>query len=640
MNRRSGSSAGQVDLFAPPEAQTQIVTETPTLQVGEGPKKRRGRPRKVSPGPPGEKSVAETTKQAADGMDYSDTQPKRRGRPRKHSVADADSSRDSRLGSLRERLSKVYGYPPDRVRPVHGEASCDAVVTSDEGVVVAVVELADKPPIDFEERLNELCSRQDHPTLAIWSNGTDYRFYARSLDSPWRRVVDFPENGRPATDVVRLHKKQLAIPETLIDEFGSIRAHIAGNTVGVTRDEAIVRDVVKILFCKIYDETAPGELAQFFAAPLEPKEAVADRIAALFGALATEASPGRLPDFLLSHSGFALDADAIAFAVSTLQHFNLSAARRDVVGEAFQALIGPSLRGEEGQFFTPKNVVEMAVRLVNPKPGERVIDPACGAAGFLVETAAHIARHPPVAEIATKLDAETLLVGIDKDQFLSSVAQAYFHLLGYSHARVFCADALKPPSAWRDEMFETVQPGTFDVVVTNPPFGARIPVKGEATLSQYRLASLWKREPGSKRLKEMAARVDARPPQILFVERCLQLLKPGGRMAIVLPDGILGNVNDSYVRQLVSELADIIAVVDCPLETFMPSTPTKTSVLVLRKRGNGARVPSVVFMAIAQRCGHDRRAKPLFRPDGTPDDDFPDIATAFEAWSGEHDAGF
>lgn len=169
----------------------------------------------------------------------------------------------------------------------------------------------------------------------------------------------------------------------------------------------------------------------------------------------------------------------------------------------------------------------------------------------------------------------------------------------------------------------------YDVVLTNPPFGSKIPVAGDETLDQFDLARRWSYAPRAQRWIQHNELREAVPPQILFIERCWQLLTDGGRCGIVLPEGALGNQTLGYVRQWLTERADILAVIDCPLETFMPSTSTKTVILVFQRRSKPRRPH--IFMAISERCGHDRRGKPLLAADGAPDDDFPRIAVAWKS---------
>jgi len=476
----------------------------------------------------------------------------------------------------------------------------------------------------------------------VWTNGLEHIFLLRINDLQWKDVPDIPKCGESIKDVGNLLRRDLVTPETLLPEFTDIRNHLAANAVGVTRDEVIAREILKLLFCKIYDErkTKPDESVRFCVRLEEPAENVKERIESkLLKSLRSES----FSHLIATEWGdsLELDADSISYAVGLLQHYEITAAGRDVIGQGFESLIGSALRGDEGQFFTPKNVVQMAVSMVAPKPGERVIDPACGSGGFLITASECLQTQSKKAQKSKpgvgKGDAR--IIGIEKDSFLSTIARAYLGVLEVGNAEVFCDDSLKPSARWKNETSSECLLGSFDVLITNPPFGAKIPVKGEQTLRQYQLGRVWRKDK-DRSFTPTETLAPFRPPQILFIERCLDLLKEGGRMAIVLPDGILGNVNDGYVRQFLSERADVIAIVDCPLETFLPSTPTKTSVVVLRKKGSRKSEEYPIFLAIAEKCGHDRRGKTLIRQNGSLDDDFPLIEEAFREWKDKHNVDF
>jgi type I restriction enzyme M protein len=452
------------------------------------------------------------------------------------------------------------------------------------------------------------------------------------------------KSGEIIEDIDHIRRSDLVTPESLIPEFNNIRNHLAGNATGITRDETIAREVLKLLFCKIYDEQAckSDEYVTFCVFPEENPALTKARIQDQLLRKVINSEYLTYPKGNGWNDEIILDPESVAYTVCTLQRYEISTAGRDIVGQAFEAFIGSALRGEEGQFFTPKNIVKMMVKLLDPKPGERVLDPACGSGGFLAAVSEHInARHTPKKNPSFKNSKN--IFGIEKDSFLASVAQAYMSVIQELNSQVYCEDSLKVPSVWHQEVAENCELGSFDIVLTNPPFGAKIPIKGEQTLQQYGLAKNWKKDKQNV-FNQTEKLVSQRPPQILFIERCLHFLKDGGRMGIVLPDGILGNVNDGYVRAFLSDRVEVIAIVDCPLETFLPSTPTKTSVLILQKiaeKGLENRdLDKPVFMAIAEKCGHNRRGNPLYKDDGTLDDDFPVIAEKFMKWKANKDVGF
>lgn len=419
-----------------------------------------------------------------------------------------------------------------------------------------------------------------------------------------------------------LTRADLTQPPTLVPQFQRLRNVLAGRASGTTLDNRLVSQLIDLLLCKLHDERSKDGCAtlRFQVMESDSAESLLSRLNELFSEVKT------LPEvksLFANGERVELNGNLAIELVEVLQRYEIGNAKRDVLGEAFETFIGPSLRGNEGQFFTPRNVVSLAVDVTSPKADELIVDPACGTGGFLTECMGDNGRsskHPRV-------------IGVDKDEFLARIAAIQIGLLRSDQTSwAFPANSLEAPENWPSELLSRATPGLADVVLTNPPFGANISV-GTQVLSQYDLGHIWKRDKssGSWAIQRTAAK--DRPPQILFIERCLQLLKPGGRLAIVLPDGVLGNTNTGYVRAYVSGLADVVAVIDLPLETFMPSTSTKTSLLVLRKRPAKTSVSDEVFMAIAEECGHNRRGKPLYDDFGELRDDFPKVAEKFKEWS-------
>jgi type I restriction enzyme M protein len=168
--------------------------------------------------------------------------------------------------------------------------------------------------------------------------------------------------------------------------------------------------------------------------------------------------------------------------------------------------------------------------------------------------------------------------------------------------------------------------GTFDFVFTNPPFGAKIPIDDERILRQFDLARRWFRDEQGRLIPgpNLQSRV---APEVLFVERCVKWVKPGtGRVAIVLPDGILGNPDSEYIRVWILQQCQVLASVDLPVEAFLPQVGVQASLLFLRRKSQAemdaealGQVPDYpVFMAIAENVGHDRRGNDIYKrdPDG------------------------
>ena len=262
------------------------------------------------------------------------------------------------------------------------------------------------------------------------------------------------------------------------------------------------------------------------------------------------------------------------------------------------------------------------VEIVAPTLHESVLDPACGTGGFLLEAHSYRQRNSAGRE------ERGALIGIDKDHDLFRLSSALLHIACGRAAQVLNYDSLNP-GCWREEVGIRQE---FDVVLTNPPFGARIGVTDQGVLSSYALGHLWV-EDGPKRWVETRSRLGSQDPQVLFIELCVRRLKPGGRLGIVLPEGIFGNRRDSYIWEWLASQGKISGLLDCPRTTFQPGTDTKTNVLFFTKftenesPTGGRRQP--VRIAVAFNCGHDRRGRTHYS-DGRPyPDDFRELGKAF-----------
>jgi type I restriction enzyme M protein len=348
----------------------------------------------------------------------------------------------------------------------------------------------------------------------------------------------------------------------------------------------------------------------------EPSE-VKERVVKLF-----EHVKRRYTDVIEVSDSILLDAASVSHIVGALQLYALTECERDAVGEAFETFIGPSLKGPQGQFFTPRNVVKMVVDMVDPKPEEKLIDPACGSGGFLVEALRHVWRQVeqqgadlgwPEDEIRSEKQKVAIdkFRGVDKDAFLSKVAKAYMAILGDGRGGVFCENSLDLPKNWSRKAKESAQLGSFDVVITNPPFGKKLAIEGEDILKTFELGHSWKADKAGVFQKE--GLLDKQPPQILFIERCLDLLRDGGRMGIVLLESTFGMPKYRYVVDYITKRAKILAIVTLPEDLFQPFTHAKTCVVVLEKTVSSE--PHDIFMCDVKWCGHDSRGNPTWTVD-------------------------
>ena len=392
-----------------------------------------------------------------------------------------------------------------------------------------------------------------------------------------------------------IYKKDLQPINNLKTVFREVRDYFAGNVTGITRDEKIAQNIMRLLFCKIFDEKTKNteQLVDFSNRPNETPDEFAKRIHLLF-----ESVKEKYSDIFEEDEEIEILPNDLSFIVKKIEDFYLIDANRDIIADAFEELIGTAFRGGEGQFFTPRNVVQMMIDVLQPQNGEKIIDPACGSGGFL----AHILQH------LLPNGNNHYIAGIDKDLFLSKLAKIYLTLLGENEYHIFCENSLELPKKWNEATNEYVKLGIFDLILTNPPFGAKIPVIGDDLLRQYELGHIWAKQKEEWVLTKQLR--DKQPPQILFIERIIQLLREGGRAGIVLPEGVFGNPSDRYIWEYIKKYASVIGVVSLSQETFQPSTHTKTSVVFLEKKLQSRKD---VFFAIAKSIGHNKNGKEIYK---------------------------
>jgi type I restriction enzyme M protein len=464
--------------------------------------------------------------------------------------------------------------------------------------------------------------------LQVWE-----RLASDSGEAYFEEATDIPRFGYEApqpiqfTDLVPAHEELIAI-------FKRCHNYIYGNQ-GLQKEPAF-QELLKLIFCKVYDEdtTTTGEM-RFFISNDERRSEIGQRrlektIEQLF-----EDVKGRYPYIFAKDEQIRLDNRVLAYVVGELQRYSLLQTQADVKGAAYEQLVGNNLRGDRGEFFTPRNVCDMAARMaLSTYPRDRwlklrIADPTCGTGGFLVAVMNVWRDHlesiqrakwrndeSKALEETARLLKETAnqcLAGIDFNPILVRAAQMNLVMHGDGSTNVYHANSLLPPGEWPSELSNDVanhvKPGRFDIIVTNPPFGSKIPIDDPHILEQFELAK-FEIENGLRR--------GSMPPEQLFIERCLQLLKPGGRLAIVLPDSILSNPGLAFIRRWILKRARVLASVDLPQVTFEPYTGTQTSVLLLQKKNreemlleqeSGRPRDYEVFMTTPEAVGHDRRGE-------------------------------
>lgn len=436
---------------------------------------------------------------------------------------------------------------------------------------------------------------------------------------------------------------------------------------GIQMAEAF-HELQKLIFCKVHDEyETTGSLRFFIRGDERRSEAgqrrvLEERIAPLF-----EHVKERYPYIFEAGEKIKLNRRVLSYIVSELQRYSLLRTNTDVKGAAYEELVGENLRGNRGEFFTPRNVCDMAVRMVlslfsaQRLTSLKVFDCCCGTGGFLVSainllrdavTGFETRKGGSHSDIRSRVNArvkevaERNLFGMDINPFLVRTTQMNLVMHGDGSANVFSADSLLAPGEWEDESArKKLVPDSFDICVTNPPFGGRAIVDDPHVLSRYELPVI-----GSANMRA------SMPSEQLFVEAALKYVKPGGYLAIVLPDSILNNPGLAFIREWIFRRARIMASVDLPKETFATSGGVPNpSVLVLQRLSKeeirlaeaDALDEYEVFMSIPRTAGQDKRGNPIYyrTPEGFEmlneqqepcvNDEIPLVASSFAEWRRE-----
>ena len=496
----------------------------------------------------------------------------------------------------------------------------------------------------------------------------------------WQRII---KNGKHefvlTTDIPRFGEKSprrltfydLKPAEGLKRELRRIHNYIYANQ-GLPKDQAF-HELLKLVFCKVYEENTKGakDPLDFDISPeerltLEGKRALRKRVGRLFDGVKV-----KYPYIFAKDDQIRLNDDVLAYAVSELRGYSFLRTRTDIKGAAYQEVVRDNLRGDRGEFFTPDNVCQMAVKmgvevLIKESRNEKnwtnikVLDPAVGAGGllraFINELRTYLLERnqgkydtQEALEEAVKGEVREVcnrnIFGLDINPLLVRAAQMNLVMHGDGSTNVFHVEggSLIPFDRMPPEVKEKLKPGTVDLIVMNPPFGngPGLKVDNPEILAQFELAS-YRMEEGRSR--------SAMPPEQLFIERAYQWLRPGGVLAIVVPDSILSNPGLSFIREWILEKFVVVASVDLPVETFVAfgGTGTQTSVLVLRKKTksevereelSGKPLDYEVFMAIPRTMGYDRRGNDLWKRDeegrllvGQRDDEVAEVAPMFSNW--------
>lgn len=517
---------------------------------------------------------------------------------------------------LIDKLINDYGYPVSRMQleyPVYFGREvkrADIVIMDEDRPTVPYIIIEVKKPKlkDGKEQLKSYCNSTGAP-IAVWCNGEQIAYYNRKDPNYFEDIRDIPKATQTLMDVISerwtiedLKKNDVLQKDkiSLKDKIKDLEDEVLANA-GVD----VFEECFKLIFAKLYDEFLSGqnktrylEFTNAGRTEYKLKEAIQELLDN-----ASEKWKGVFDE----NTKIMLSPSHLSICVASLQSVKLFNSNLEVVDDAFEYLMSKSSKGEKGQYFTPRYVIEMCVKMLNPKESEKMIDTACGSSGFPVHTIFHVWRQMAIdrgieVNELFSLDEKPYdftkyvqknIFGIDFDEKAVRVARTLNLIAGDGHTNVLHLNTLDydrwnettEQEDWRHNYYEgfdrfirlrrdkkSYREFDFDIVMANPPFAGDI--KESRILGRYELGKNDKGKTQNKVGRD-----------VLFIERNIDFLKPGGRMAVVLPQGRFNNSSDKYIRQYIAERCRILAVVGLHGNTFKPHTGTKTSVLFVQKWG-------------------------------------------------------
>jgi len=571
------------------------------------------------------------------------------------------------------RLMKQYDYPTERIGvevPIaFGSQTkrADIVIFDKDRPTVPyiIVELKKPKRKDGKEQLRSYCNATGAP-IGIWTNGTDpIEIYHRKDPNYFDKLARMPNAYQTLKDLLQ---EDFTLADLIKEDALNQGKKTLKDVIEEMEDEVLANAGVdvfeesfKLIFTKLYDEFTSAnspkrQRSLQFRVGVDTEAEVYAKIQKLFEN-AQEKWEGVFPP----DAQIELSVSHLPTCISYLQKYKLFNSNLDIIDEAFEYLINKTAKGEKGQYFTPRYVIDLCVKMLNPKPDETVIDTAAGSSGFTVHSIFHVWRqflqqegkdetHLFTAENKPSHYVDYVrkkVFAIDFDEKAVRVARCLNLIAGDGQTNVLHLNSLdwerwkETTGEWKwvdryndgfkrlrklrlDKKGENYRDFSFDVLMANPPFAGDI--KDTRLIHKYELGKKPESRastPSKNKSAKNKGWQDKISRHILFIERNLHFLKPGGRMAIVLPQGVFNNSSDYYIRDFIAKQCRILAVVGLHPNTFKPHTGTKTSVLFVQKWNNdpkaGALCPHCedypIFFATQQHKGKNNSGDKIFARD-------------------------
>jgi len=501
-----------------------------------------------------------------------------------------------------QRLMNTHNYPEERIclevsvtlfSGAAGGAIDVAIYRED--LVTPYIYLETKRPdrTDGIRQLKDYCDLHGVP-IALWSNGNELVKMHKEDPNIYRGLPRIPNAGEELLDVLKerhtfewltendlLKEGTTSLHKIILDLKESVLANVG---------DGLFDNIFRLLYSKLFDEDEGKQNAKYqleFFKGDRTDEQVFDAINNLF-----EGAKEKWPNIFELTEAIDWEPEVVSECISYLESIRLFDSNLRIIDEAFENLIPQKLIDEGGQFFTPRAVQTMTAKMLDPQPQEYIVDIACGSSGFLLHSVRHVGGNPKdsiLPRVAVKY-AEEKIYGLDFSKSAVKISKCINVMIGDGKSHIFHVPSSLDPTNWSSEAKlgmksrlrsypkdipthrlnqQSFRNFNFDILMTNPPFGGAI--KKDSVIIQYELG-----EKDGKALKEVKR-------HILFINRALEFLRPGGRMAIVLPQGILTNANANHIRRYLIENGRILGVVGLHGNTFKTATSTKTSVVLLQK---------------------------------------------------------
>ena len=544
------------------------------------------------------------------------------------------------------KIINEYKYPKSRIQVEYSvhfgrEIKRADIVIMDKIQITSpyiIVEVKKPKLKEGKEQLKSYCNATGS-TMAVWTNGSQISYYHRKDPNYFESIPNIPTNDKSLKDILRidftfdnlievdiLKTQKKSLKDIILDMEDEVLAN-----AGVD----VFEEVFKLVFIKLFDELEGArdknrnlEFKNYGESDAELKQ----KIENLFNK-----AKKRWEGVFGNDEKIKLSPSHLSVCISSLESVKLFNSNLEVIDDAFEYLVNKSAKSEKGQYFTPRYVIDMCVKMLNPKKHESMIDPASGSCGFPIHTCFYVwkqiyrekgieASHLFTAEDKIpecKDYVREKIFGIDFDEKSVRVSKMLNLIAGDGHSNVLYLNSIDYDNwdEWikNEDWIDVYNDGwkklrklrtingenggfEFDILMANPPFAGDI--KESRILARYELS-----KNANGKVQNKVGR------DILFIERNLNMLKSGGRMAVVLPQGRFNNSSDKYIRDFISERARILAVIGLHGNVFKPHTGTKTSVLFLQKWDDKL-CPKVedynIFFATMSKPGKDNSGDKIY----------------------------